>query len=193
MLPFPQGPTIVSRHSCSVLALFDQGRCVAPQDAIGLPALVRHELVRVPPQLRLIPHGLAEKALQAPEAPTLDGESDWLKGFPGQGALRPNHVIQEMGAGLTPRKTIMEDPLKCLSLVHEAFDISALHVKGRNPERLTGSAATRPHRQSPAREGSTGAAYRGLSIRSRINGVVGLCWFTLSISPKMPTWCSMVS
>jgi hypothetical protein len=132
MLHCPQCPTLLSSYSCRVFALFDKGRFVEPQDAIGLPSLVRHELVRVPPPLLLIPHGLAEQAWQAPDAPTLDRESDWLTGCPGEGAILPNHVIPEMGAGRTPHTTIMDDTLECLQLVHEAFDISDLHVKGRN-------------------------------------------------------------
>ena len=90
----------------------------------------------VPPHLLLIPHGLTEKALQAPDATPLDSQRHWLNGFPGQGAVLPHHVIQEMPAGFTPSKTIMEDTLELLSLVYEAFNITDLHVKGGNHERL---------------------------------------------------------
>jgi len=58
-----------------------------------------------------------------------------------------------MGAGFTPHETIMKDTLERLEFVHEAFDISDLYVKGRNHERLTGSAATRQHRRSPGKRG----------------------------------------
>ena len=97
----------------------------------------------VPPHLLLLPHGLTEKALQAPDATPLDSQRHWLNGFPGQGAVLPNHVIQAMRPGFTPSKTIMEDTLELLSLVREAFHITDLHGKGGNHERLTCSAATR--------------------------------------------------
>jgi hypothetical protein len=73
--------------------------------------------------------------------------------LPGQGAVWPDPGIQEMRAGVTPRKTIMEDTLARLSLVHEAFDITNLHGKGGHHERLTCSAATRSHRRSPGEKG----------------------------------------
>jgi hypothetical protein len=102
-----------------------------------------HELMRVPPHLLFIPHGLTEKALQAADTATLDSKRHRLHRFPGKGAVLPHHGIQEMPAGFTPRKTIMEDTLELLSLVHEAFDITDLHVKGGHHARLTCSAATR--------------------------------------------------
>jgi hypothetical protein len=68
----------------------------------------------VPPHLLLIPHGLTEKALQAPDATPLDSQRYGLNGFPGQGAVRPNHVSQAMRPGFTPSKTIMEDTLALL-------------------------------------------------------------------------------
>jgi hypothetical protein len=99
--------------------------------------------MRVPPHLLLIPHRLTEKALQAPDATPLDSQRHGLHGFPGQGAVLPNHVIPAMRPGFTPRKTIMEDTLELLSLVHEAFHITDLHVKGGNHERLIYRATTR--------------------------------------------------
>jgi hypothetical protein len=96
------------------LALFDTARCIEHQDAIGLAQRVRHELMIVPPHLLLIPHGLTEKALQAADTATLDSKSHRLNRFPGQGAVLPHHVIQEMPAGFTPSKTIMEDTLELL-------------------------------------------------------------------------------
>ena len=143
VLHLPQRPTIVPGHARRVLALFDQPRCIAPQDAIGLPALGCHELLIGPPPLLLIPPGLPAKALQAPDATPRDSQRHWLKGFPGQGAVLPNHVIPALRPSCTPSKTIMEDTLELLSLVHEAFNLTDLHVKGGNHARLTYSATTR--------------------------------------------------
>src|SRR5215475_704951 len=97
----------------------------------------------IPQQLFLIPHRLTQKALQAAATAPLDGTSHRLNRFPGQGAILPDHVIQAMPAGFTPSPTIMADTLERLELVHEAFHITDLHVKGGNHERLTCSAATR--------------------------------------------------
>jgi hypothetical protein len=55
-----------------------------------------------------------EKALQAAYTTALDRERYRLNRFPGKGAVLPDHVIQEMRAGFTPRKTIMEETLKFL-------------------------------------------------------------------------------
>ena len=49
-----------------------------------------------------------EKALQAADTPPLNSQGHRFNRFPGQGAVLPDHVIQEMPAGFTPRKTIME-------------------------------------------------------------------------------------
>src|SRR5262249_1141992 len=113
------------------------------QDALGLAQLGRHELMIMPPHLLLLPDRLTQQALPAAETAPRDGKSHRLQRFPGKAAVLPHHVIQEMPAGFTPSTTIMEDTLELLSLVPAAFNITDLHVKGGNHERLTCSAATR--------------------------------------------------
>ena len=114
ILHFPQRPTILPRHACGVVALFDKARFIEHEDAIGLAQLLRYELMRVPPPLLLIPHRLTQKTLQTAETAPLDRKGHRFNRFPGQGAVLPHHVIQEMPAGFTPRKTIVADTLALL-------------------------------------------------------------------------------
>jgi hypothetical protein len=114
ILHFPQRATILSRHTHGVFALFDKARFIEHEDAIGLAQFSRHKLVVVPPHLLLIPYGLTEKALQAADTTPLDRQRHRLNRFPGKGAVLPDHVIQEMRAGFTPSKTVMEEALEFL-------------------------------------------------------------------------------
>ena len=119
-----------------VLAFFDKARLIDDQDAIGLPHLVRDEaMIRLTHRV-LIPHIIAHAALHAPNIAPLDLEGHGLDGFAFACAALADHVVEEMLAGLAPRKTPPELVMERLEFVKKSVDITWGEIKLRDGEPL---------------------------------------------------------
>jgi len=80
----------------------------------------------------LIPGHITEKPLQPTDGPALDVEGHGLDRLPLERAQLPHHIIKEMGARLTPGKTVMKVGLKLPEFLQQPFDIGRGQVKGGN-------------------------------------------------------------
>jgi len=80
----------------------------------------------------LIPGDLTEKPLQSTDAASRDPKGHGLDGLALQWAQLPHHIIKEMGAWLTPRKTVVKQALELLEFVGEPGHIPGGELKGGN-------------------------------------------------------------
>ena len=78
----------------------------------------------------LIPGDLTEKPLQPTDAPSWDPEGHGLDGLPFQGTQLAHHIIKEMGARLTARKTVVKEAVELLEVVAEPGHIPGGEIKG---------------------------------------------------------------
>jgi len=92
-------------------------------------------MVRLAHQV-FIPHIIAHAALHAPHVAPLNLESHGLDGFAFQCTALADHVVEEMLAGLAPRKTPPELIMESLEFVKESVDITLGEIKRRNGEHL---------------------------------------------------------
>ena len=130
ILYFAQRATVLPRDAHGVRPLFDKARLVEHQDPIGLAHLLGDKLMIGPPHVLLIPGDLAEKPLQPTDAPAWDPESHGLDRLACQRAQLAHHIIKEMGARLTPRKTVVKEALELLEFVGEPGHIPRGEIKG---------------------------------------------------------------
>ena len=77
----------------------------------------------------LIPGDISEKPLEPTDASPGDPEGHGLDGLPFQGAQLAHHIIKEMGARLTPRKTVVKETLELLEFVGEPGHIAGCESK----------------------------------------------------------------
>jgi hypothetical protein len=172
--PCPPRPPIVPGPARSVFALCDKPRFSEPPDALGLTSLLCHALRRGPPPLLLIPPGRPEKALQAPDAPPLDRQRHGLKGCPGQGAVVPPLSSQPCARASRRAQHAWQ------TLWHAWNSSMKPSTSLPCPSKVgltNGSPTGRPRGNSSGllrHEGAAGGAERAVTMRSRINGVVGL-------------------
>jgi hypothetical protein len=132
-----QRPTVLPRDPYGVRALFDKACLIKHQDASRIAHLLSHELMVVPPHLLLIPVHITDKPLHPPDGAALDVERHRLNRLPFQLTELAHHLVKEMGAWLTARKTVMKDRLKLPQFLHEPFDIAGDHVKWGNGKSCT--------------------------------------------------------
>jgi hypothetical protein len=66
-------------------------------------------------------------------------ERHWLNGLPFQPTELAHHIVEEMGAWLTPRETIVKDGLERPQFLQEPFDIVGDNVKRGNGKAFAGS------------------------------------------------------
>src|SRR5215211_8003422 len=104
MLHCAQGATVLPRDAHGVRALFHNARLGEPQDPSGIAHRLGHELMRVPPHLRLIPDALTEKPLQPPDGAPLALEGHGLDRLAFQLTELTDHRVKEMHARLTAGK-----------------------------------------------------------------------------------------
>jgi hypothetical protein len=104
-----QRATVLPRDPHGLFALFDKARFIEHQDALRLPQCVRHELLVVPSHLLLIPGDITDKPLHPTDGAPLDLEGHRLDRLAFELAELAHHIIEEMRAWLTARKTVVED------------------------------------------------------------------------------------
>jgi len=80
----------------------------------------------------LIPGDLTEKPLQPTDAPSWDPEGHGLDRLACQWTQLAHHIIKEMGARFTPRKTVVKEALELLEFVGEPGHIPGGELKGGN-------------------------------------------------------------
>src|SRR5262249_59722841 len=108
ILDFTEGAAILSRDPHGVLALLDEACLIEHQDAIGITQCVSHELMVVPQHLLFIPTHITDKPLHPTDGAPLDVEGHRLDGLAFELAEFAHHIVQEMGARLTPPKTVVK-------------------------------------------------------------------------------------
>ena len=84
----------------------------------------------------LIPPIIAHAALHAPNVAPVDVEGHGLNGFAFQGTELADHVVEEMLAGLAPRKTPPELVMERLEFVKKSVNIARGEIKLREGESL---------------------------------------------------------
>src|SRR4029453_5024358 len=127
-----KGTTVLPRDPHRVRALFDKARLIEHQHAIGLTQLIGHELMVVPHHLLLLPDTITDKPLQPADSAPLYAERHRLDRLAFERTELAHHVVKEMDARLTPRKTVVKGRLELLQFVYEAFHIPGNYVKRGN-------------------------------------------------------------
>jgi hypothetical protein len=79
-----------------------------------------------------IPGDLTEKPLEPADAPSRNPQGYGLDRLAFQRAQLAHHIIKEMGARLTPRKTVVKEALELLEFVGELGHIPRGEIKGGN-------------------------------------------------------------
>src|SRR3954469_16369549 len=103
---------------------------------LGLGHLVRDETVICLTHRVLIPPIIAHEALHAPHVAPVDMEGHGLNGLAFQGTALADHGVEEMFAGLTPRKTPPELVMERLEFVKKSLNITRGESKLREGEPL---------------------------------------------------------
>jgi len=80
----------------------------------------------------LIPGDLTEKPLEPTDAAPRDPEGYGLNGLTFQRTQLAHHIVKEMGAWLTSRKTVVKEALELLEFVGEPGHIAGCESKGGN-------------------------------------------------------------
>jgi hypothetical protein len=80
----------------------------------------------------LIPGDITEKPLEPTDVSPRDLEGHGLDGLAFQRTQLAHHIIKEMSARLTPRKTIVKEALELLEFVSEPGHILGGEIKGGN-------------------------------------------------------------
>jgi hypothetical protein len=80
----------------------------------------------------LIPGDFTEEPLQPTDAAPRDPEGHGLNGLAFQRTQLAHHIIKEVGARFTPRKTVVKEALELLEFVCEPGHIPGCELKGRN-------------------------------------------------------------
>src|SRR5262249_47129653 len=149
-----QGPGIASPSPDGVLALFHKARLIDHQAAFRIAHRRGHELMIGPPHVLLIPDHITQKALQPPDGPALHVEGHGLDRLPLEWAQLAHHIIEEMGARLTPGKTVVKGGLEFPEFLQEPLYIGGGEVKGGNRKAFIVGPTGWQHTRSPPGSGS---------------------------------------
>src|SRR6185295_20405194 len=91
-----------------------------------------------PPHGLLVPGYITHKPLQPADRPALDVEGHWLDRLPGERTQLAHHIIEEMGARLTPGKTVMKVGLELPEFLQQPCHVGRGQVTGGNRKTFTG-------------------------------------------------------
>src|SRR6266446_186726 len=146
---FPQRATVLPRHAHGVLALFDKARLIKHQHALGGAHLVRHQAMVGLAHMVFIPDVIAHAALHPPDVAPFDVERHRLDRFACEGTALADHVVEEVLAGLTPRKTCPEVVVKSPKFIKKSVNILGGELKLGDGERLAFRSICREHSLPP--------------------------------------------
>jgi hypothetical protein len=96
-----------------------------------------------------IPGDFTEEPLQPTDAASRDPEGHRLNRLAFQWAQLADHIIKEMGARLTPGKTVVKEALELLQFVCQLGYITGSEIKGGNGQPVAFRPTRREHTLPP--------------------------------------------